>query len=271
MHVLALLPPPQLAHLRSVLGAEHRLTVFQSSVELTEFARRTFADVAVVDPGTPSLVTVEQLTSLMAALPSLPIVPYTSLTSVGMKAIADLAPYGISQVVLYRVDDAPPRFLDVLRTRSGDPLTAAVVGRLELALERLSGSVVVGVRKLFEQPHRFFSVYDLARAAGVTPRTLYRQFEIGGLATPRLVVLGARLLRAYVFLRDPAHMATDVVTKLGFSSRQQFGRVLSEVTGFTPRVVQRRPDDALFVDRLIAVLVPPPGAPRDAEPWPDEG
>ena len=246
------------------------MTAFMTSGELTEFARRTYADVAVVDPGIPSLVTVEQLASLMAALPSLPIVPYTSLTAVGMKAIADLAPYGISKVVLYRVDDAPPRFLDVLRARSGDPLTAAVLRQLEPVLERLSGSVAVGLRVLVEQPHQFFGVHDLAKAAGVTPRTLYRQFEIAGLATPRLVVLGARLLRAYVFLRDPAHVASDVVSKLGFSSRQQFSRVLSEVTGFTPREVQRRPDDALFVERLIAAMAPAPGAPRDDEPWPDE-
>ena len=44
------------------------MTAFQTSGELTEFARRTFADVAVVDPGVPSLVTVKQLASLMATL-----------------------------------------------------------------------------------------------------------------------------------------------------------------------------------------------------------
>ena len=257
MHVLAVLPPPQLTHLKSVLEPAHQVTAVLTAVEMTEVARTRLIDAVLVDPGTVSLLSVSDVVAFLHAFPSLPVIPYTSMSASAMRAIAELAPHGIAQIIFHRVDDSPPRLLAALRARQADPLARAVLLRLERHLGHLSGRVRSGVEKLFREPQTFFTVRDLADSADVNVRTLYRQFELAGLASPSIVVHCARMLRGYLWLRDPAHASLDVVHKLGFSSRQQFARVLSRFTGTTPRAIRYRPDDERFVERVVMLLTTP--------------
>ena len=267
MHVLAVLPPPQLNYLRSVLEPAHQVTAVLSAGEMTDMARTRLFDSVLVDTGSTAMLSVSDVIAFVRAFPSMPVIPYASLSPASMKAIGELAPHGIAQLLIHRVDDSPTRLLAALRSRQADPLSRGVLLRLEPKLAQLSGRVRPAVERLFREPHAFFSVADLADTAGVNVRTLYRQFESAGLAAPRLVVLCARLLRGYLWLREPVHAASDVVHKLGFSSRQQFSRMLSQFTGVTPREVQRRPDDERFVARIVALLtVPAPGHDAGAAP-----
>ncbi|MBI3789383.1 MAG: helix-turn-helix domain-containing protein [Gemmatimonadetes bacterium] len=206
-----------------------------------------------------AVISIAEIIGFRRSFPSLPVIPYTSMSASAMRAIAELAPHGISRVILHRVDDSPQRLLDMLRARPTDAITPRVLELLDPELSRLTQRVRAGVLRLFDEPQAFYGVADLARAAGVNARTLYRQFESAGLAPARSMVLGARLLRAYVWLRDPANSAQDVVRKLGFSSRQQFGRQLTRATGASPRVVRSLASDDLIVDRLVALMRAPPG------------
>ena len=207
------------------------------------------------------MISVADVVAFLRAFPSLPVIPYTSMSTAAMQAISELAPHGISQVLLHRVDDSPTRLLAALRSREANPLARAVLSRLEPQLARLSARVRPVVQRLFRESHGCVSAAVLANAAGVSRRTLYRHFELAGLASPRTMLLGARLLLGYVLLREPAHAASDVEHKLDFCSRQQFSRVLSRFTGVTPRQVQHRPDDERFVARIVALLSTP--APND--------
>lgn len=261
MHVLAVLPPSQLTHLKSVLEPIHQVTAVLTSGEMTEMARTRLIDAVLVDPGTTALLSVAEVVTFLRAFPSLPVIPYISMSARAMRAVSQLSSHGIAQVIIHRVDDSPPRLIDALRARQSDPLARMVLVRIEAYLARLSVSVRGGVELLFRDPHTFFTVGDLADAARVNPRTIYRQFAAAGLASPHVVVLCARLLRGYLWLRDPAHASSDVEHKLGFSSRQQFARALSRFTGTTPRAVRRRPDDARFVERVVLLLTTP--APAD--------
>lgn len=226
---------------------------------MTEVARRRPFDVVLIDPAMSAVISIAEIIGFRRSFPSLPVIPYTSMSASAMRAIAELAPHGISRVILHRVDDSPQRLLDMLRARPTDAITPRVLELLDPELSRLTQRVRAGVLRLFDEPQAFYGVADLARAAGVNARTLYRQFESAGLAPARSMVLGARLLRAYVWLRDPANSAQDVVRKLGFSSRQQFGRQLTRATGASPRVVRSLASDDLIVDRLVALMRAPPG------------
>lgn len=263
---MAVLPPPQLTHLRSVLEPGHSVTAVASSVEMTEAAKRRAVDVVLIDPAMSAIISVGEIIAFRRSFPSLPIIPYTSMSASAMRAIADLAPHGISKVILHRVDDSPQRLLDMLRSRPMDALTPRVLALLDPELMRLSPKVRSGVMRLFEEPQAFLGVEDLARAAQVTSRTLYRQFDAAGLAPARRMVLGVRILRAYVWLRDPAGAAQDVVRKLGFSSRQQFSRQFTWATGLTARAVRAAAQDDLIVDRLVALMRARPGGADDDPP-----
>ena len=72
---------------------------------------------------------------------------------------------------------------------------------------------------------------DLATAAGMNLRTLYRNLEPAGIFSARALVVSARLLRAYSFLQDPGRSIKDVAAKAGYHSPWQLSQQLRELTG----------------------------------------
>ena len=128
---------------------------------------------------------------------------------------------------------------------------------------------------MFKRPGQFFGVPDLASAAQMPRRTVYRYFDTVGLASPRLVVTGARVLRAYSYMREPGHSLLDVATKLGYT-QQQLRRSMVELVGQTPVRVRAAIDAQHFVGMLADHLYPRKGstglraarvAPVDESPW----
>jgi len=96
-------------------------------------------------------------------------------------------------------------------------------------------------------------------------RTLYRMLESAGLASPAVVVRGARLLRAYSLLRGARATADDVASKLDYSSRQLFAKHVRLAFGTTVAELRRRVEPAVLVERLAAMVYPGPGAEGAAE------
>jgi len=221
--------------LRVALGRTHRLHVAASWAELDTLARRSRMDVLVVDPTSdgpsPGVVAVAELS---ARHPSLPIVPYVVLSPESLRAVVELARQGVEQVVLHRFDDEPPRFRELLERRAGDALTDTMLMALGEPLARLPLPLAAAVRRMFRQPHRVWTAQDLASSAGMPRRTMYRQLEAAGFASPRRLVQGARLLRAYLYLRDSGNLVEDVMVKLQYGSPHVLVRHTRETFGVTP-------------------------------------
>jgi len=131
---------------------------------------------------------------------------------------------------------------------------------------------------MFKRPGQFLGVPDLAIAAQMPRRTMYRQLRTVGLASPRMIVTGARMLRAYSYMREPGHSLTDVAAKLGYTP-EQLRRSMVELVGQTPARVRAGLDPDQFV-RMLAVHLYPGGSgvragqspedrdqPRAASPW----
>ena len=255
MDVAAFLPPQLLAHLRVVLAPEHTICPVDGWDELEALIRRSSVDIAVVDPGADGLVRVQEIRSLVEHYPTLPMVLYTSLSPQALKAVVELAKHGTQQVVLYRFDDSPAKFLSVLERQPGRTLSSLMLEQLAGPLAALPSALARAVERMFKRPGQFFGVPDLASAAQMPRRTVYRYFEAAGLASPRLVVTGARVLRAYSYMREPGHSLLDVATKLGYS-QQQLRRSMVELVGQTPVRVRAAVDAERFVDMLAVNLYP---------------
>jgi AraC-like DNA-binding protein len=242
--------------LRVALGRTHRLYVASSWAELDTLARRSRVDVLVVDPtseaATPGVTAVVEL---CARHPSLPIVPYVALSPESLRAVVELARAGVEQVVLHRFDDEPPRFRELLERRAGDALTDALLVTLGEPLARLPLPLAAAVRRMFRQPHRVWTAQDLASSAGMPRRTMYRQLEAAGFASPRRLVQGARLLRAYLYLRDSGNLVEDVMVKLRYGSPHVLVRHSREAFGVTPSVLRRSVDGPEVVARLAQRLL----------------
>ena len=261
MEVAAFLPPSLLSHLRIVVGHEHSLIAVDSWTALTEVVRRSLVDVLVVDPGADGTVRSLEIAALLQRFPSVPVVLYMTLAPSALQAVVSLARFHLDQVVLYRFDDEPRRFRELLERQPGNTVGETVLLRLAPALALVDARLAEAVDRLFRQPQHYSTVHDLAKDAGLMMRAVYRQCERAGLATPRMLVVGARISRAYVFMRDPGYTIEDVTIKMGYSAPRMFARHLKVVTGWRPSEVRSNITPAQLVKRLVDALYPSAGPP----------
>lgn len=255
MLVAAILAPQLVSQLRVVLGNEHGLRTVDSWQEMDEVVRRQAVDVAVVDPGADGSVRTAEIIEIRQRFPSLPVIVYTALTPSAMRAVLLLAPHGVETVVLHRFDDDVKRFRELLDRQGAHTLSDALFSRLTAARTHLTPSLDNALERLFRRPQQFFAVHDLAAAAGLTQRTIYRQFETAGLCAPRDVIVAARVLRAYSYLSDPGLTVEDVAAKLGYSAPRILARHMLESLGALPRTVRRRLSPERVVDALTRRLL----------------
>jgi len=248
--VVAFLPRHLLSHLSITLRSEHTLTPAASWTELQSIVSHQEADLVVADPAAAGHLEVEALEDLRRRFPSLPVVVYTQLAPASIKAIVRLARYGIEHVVLSRFDDEPRRFLELLEGIPAHALGDRMLQELAGPLSTLPVMVVRAIDQLFRSPARFKSAHDLAAAAGMNLRTLYRNLEPAGIYSARALVVSARLLRAYAFLQDPGRSIKDVAAKAGYHSPWQLSQQLRELTGRTTEQVRRE----VTPDALVALL-----------------
>ena len=85
-------------------------------------------------------------------------------------------------------------------------------------------------------------------------RTLYRNLQPAGLYSPRMLVVCARLLRAYSYLRDPGRSIKEIAAKAGYHSPWQLSQQMREVTGLTTRRVRQAISTEDFVSLLAKEL-----------------
>jgi AraC-like DNA-binding protein len=248
--VAAFLSPQLLTHLRVVLGRGHRLHPAEGWGSLARILRTEVVDLVVADPAADGSVKVAELQQLIRQFPSVPVVVYTALSPATMKAVVQLARMGVEHVVLNRFDDEPRRFRDQLEGVPGHALADQMLRQLAGPLTGLPIQVSRAVEQLFRSPGRFRSTDDLAAAAGMNKRTLYRNLEPVGFVSPRLLVVAARLLRVFAHLRDPGRQIKEIADKVGYHSPWQLTQQMREVTGHTPRTVRRR----VGADEFIALL-----------------
>ena len=250
MDVVAFLPKPLLSHLRVVLGSEHSLTAVFSWGELHATVKHLVTDVVVADPAASGVVEVESLEELRRQFPSLPVIVYTRLAPTGVNAIVRLAKSGVEHVVLHHFDDEPRRFLDLIEGIPAFALGDRMLRELAVPLSSVPVVVARAVDQLFRTPLRFKNAQDLAEAAGMNLRTLYRNLEPAGIFSARSLVVAARLLRAYAYLQDPGRSIKDVAAKAGYHSPWQLSQQMREITGMTAEQVRKEVNG----EDLVALL-----------------
>lgn len=247
MDVVAYLPRQLQAHLTIVLGSQHTLIAAGGWDELRAAVQQRVTDVLVADPVADGSPRVDVLEEIHRQYPSLPLVVYTTLSAVSMRALHHLGRIGLEHVVLSRFDDERRRFLELLERVPGQALSDQMLRSLAPELAKLPVTMVRAVEQLFRSPGRFRNAQDLSAAAGTILRTLYRQLEIAGIHSPRLLVAGARLLRAYALLRDPGRQIKEVAAKVGYHSQYQLTQHMRALTGYTPRSVRTYIEPEQFV------------------------
>ncbi len=87
---------------------------------------------------------------------------------------------------------------------------------------------------LVEHPDEAFTIESLARVAGVSPRTLTRQFRLATGATIKTYATSLRLEHARSLLRDKTLTIDAVAERCGFADGRQLRRLWRVAYGQTP-------------------------------------
>jgi AraC-like DNA-binding protein len=255
--VVAYLPRQLQSHLKIVLGSQHTLIAVTGWEELRTAVQQRVTDVLVADPLVEGSSRTDVIHEIHRQFPSLPIVIYTTLSNVSTRAILELGRTGIEHVVFNRFDDERRRFLELLERVPAQTLSDQMLRSLGPELAKLPAPMVRAIEQLFRSPARFRNAQDLSAAAGTLLRTLYRQLEMAGIHSPRLLVAAARLLRVYALLRDPGRQIKEVAAKVGYHSQYQLTQHMRALTGHTPRTVRAYIEPEQFVTLLVAGIRSP--------------
>lgn len=258
MNVAACVEPQKLARLRGAVGDAHRLHVALDWDHANSIIRRQPVDVLVVDPAfnTDNGPRTEPIRNLRSQYRSVPFVVYSVLAAQTLMPLIELGREGMEQLVLYGVDDDPRHLRKVLERQPGVALAAQLMERLQPRLKGMPAEVARAIERVVHTPAAFKGVPDLAAAANVSRRTIYRECERAQLASPREIIAGARVLRAYAFLRESDYAIEDVAEHLRFSSPHHLTKTMRWACGMTTARARARiaPDE--FIELLAEKLLP---------------
>jgi AraC-like DNA-binding protein len=264
LSVAAFLPPRLLTHVRHVFADDPDLLVSSSWEELESFIRRKPVSVVILDPSADGTLNVGAVAGLLKRYPSLPLIAYVTLHAPAFKAIAQLGKLGLEDVLLHHFDDAPDRFRQRVEHVHGNSLTHRLLDELNGSLRQLPRPLFVTIQNMFEQPHRYASALDLT-LEGYSIISVYRNLDAAGLGSPKRLVVAARVLRGFGYLRDPGYSVLDVSIKLGYKTARIFSHHWVAVFGETPAKVRNR----LGEDEAIARVLDWIRASRDDSDLPD--
>ncbi len=257
MNITACVDATRLGRLRAALADRHRLFAALDWEHAEHLLRHEPVDVLVVDPLVhPDAPSVAAIAALRAAHPSVPTVLYSALTPAACGPLAQIGRGGVEVVILHDVDDAPTQLVQALERQPGVALSLALLEQLAPRLRTMGERVARAIERAVRTPSAFRDVPDLAAAAGISRRTLYRECERAALASPRELLAGARVLRAYALLRESGLSIEDVATALRYSSPHHLANAMRWACGTTTARARAQVPPATFIARLAARLMP---------------
>jgi AraC-like DNA-binding protein len=258
MHVAACVQPAKLSRLQGAAGDRHRVHAALDWAHADAIIRRQPVDVLVVDPqfDTPAEARSDRIRAVRNRYRSLPMIVYSNLAAQTLRPLVELGRDGMEQLILFGLDDDPVHLRQMLERQPGIVLSERLLGHLQRPLSRVPDQVAAALERLIRNPSVFRGVPDLAAAAGAPRRTLYRFFERAGLVAPREIIAGARLLRGYAFLREPAYSLESVAEHVRFTNAEALTKAMKWGVGMTPGRARDRMGPEEFVARLACRLAP---------------
>jgi AraC-like DNA-binding protein len=236
------------------MDAHDQICVADSWDSLEALVRLEPLSVVVFNPAADGTMDNTRACRLICKYSSIPFVAYVPVDASFVRGIAHMSNDGLQDVVVFHADDSPSRFRKTLERVSSVPQVSTLVGMLEPWFRRLPDSLVDVLKDALQQPHEYASAEDVAVAACMTLSALYRSFRNAGLNSPKSFVVGARVFRGYVYLRDIGFSIGDVAIKLGYTHPRIFAHHVESVLGASPSRIRHSLDDSAAQSRIVAWL-----------------
>jgi AraC-like DNA-binding protein len=252
--IAALLPPRLLTQVRHALAGEREVLAAESWHDLERLIKKTPLRAVIIDPETQGVVDSAAVVRLLTRYPSLPIIAYVTLGPATFSGIAHLSRLGLEHVILHRFDDSVERFRRTVDSVGADPLVRRVLDAMRPSLGRLPLPLAMSVQLMFDEPQRFVTALDLSSASGMPNVRMYQTLTESELTSPKNLLIAARSLRAFSYLRDPGYSVSDVSIKLGYLHPRILGNHTLKVFGLKPARARRRMSEAEAVERVLTFI-----------------
>jgi AraC-like DNA-binding protein len=245
---------------RHALAGQREVLEAKSWHELERLIKKTPLRAVIIDPETQGVVDSASVVRLLTRYPSLPIIAYVTLGPATFSGIAHLSRLGLEHVILHRFDDSAERFKKTVDSVGADPLVKRVLDAMRPSLARLPLPLAMSVQHMFDEPQRFVTAIDLSTASGMPTVRMYQSFTQAELTSPKNLLIAARALRGFSYLRDPGYSVTDVAAKLGYLQPRILGNHALKVFGLKPARARRRMSEATAVEKVLEFVRAPEGS-----------
>jgi len=209
----------------------------------------------VVDPTADG--TVDEAAKILRSHPLIPFFAYVPLTPAGLRSVFHLSKHGLEDAFICGAADVDRKWQKAIEIVSGGRLAFALLRAMETRIAQLPFQLNRTLIDIFERPHRYDCVTDIARHAGISVRSLYRNFERTGLGSPRKMLTVAKLARGYSLLVSSASQLGRVCHTLSYSRPQLFSETVAEVFDCSPSNLRRDSNADEVVLHLLEWLYKP--------------
>ena len=196
------------------------------------------AAVVVVDPyfGSDRELS-PALRSFLWEYPSVTVVAATQIRGDRYRDLRALGSWGVADVIGIGEDDTPDAIARRLRSVQGRPLQSLLERSLPPSMGGQARSLLAAAAAVVTTGG---AALEMARALYLSPRTLLRWCEKGGLPPPRRLLVWMRILLAAELLDDPGRTVASVAHACGYSSDNALRRTLQDVLNTTPTELRAR-------------------------------
>jgi AraC-like DNA-binding protein len=254
VEIAAVMLPVDLPRARVAIGLQHIVHTAATIPTLDATLRTRWIDLVLLDPVALPPTSSTQLAACLASHTDIPVVGYVSVSPEGMRQAMALSLMGVRRIVLRGHDDQPAALRALLDSARADTLASQMVAAITPILVGLPDPLARAIEAVFREPQAFRTANDLARAAGLPPRTLSRVLARADLASPRAFVRAARVVRAYHALRAGHVRVRDIARQLGYGTPDALVRDTQHSTGLRPTMLVRRVSPDLLVKQVVRRL-----------------
>jgi AraC-like DNA-binding protein len=190
--------------------------------------------------------------------PGVSVLLYLRLEPGSVRGCLDAIHAGATDLIFAGFDDSPERLGQIIDTALARGRRTQNARPFLKVLAQLPPSLRAAAESMFRSPERFHTTSDLARAAGMSNRTVFRCLKRCRVRSGRRLIAAARALAAYDLLRLPRRTVHEVARQLGYASAHQLSAHLAELANCTCRDIRRGHPEESFFDAVAASIFSSP-------------
>jgi AraC-like DNA-binding protein len=257
MLVLAAVPDLQYQRLRRAVAPRFVLAHATGWDAALQTIRSRPVEIAVVDPLLGGAASGREIERLRQLFPSLPLIPYTTMTPQMPTVLLLLGRIGVQHVVLNRIDDHPERLRELIAGEEMQATSSQLLSQLAAALTPLPRELRFVLADALRTPGEVQTIQQVAARARVDRGTCARWFARAGLPSPRHILAAARVLYAHRLLQDPGFTIEDVAQRLGYAQAKTLQQHARTYLGLTAGEMRLSLTAAEATDRIVDGFLTP--------------